>query len=960
MNEESSRSEVSVSSNSSMSGMSDDENLVGPLVPLGAEADPLAATASVDQVDSPKPKKKTLTMAELFALKNPSIDAALNLGGDGGFVQDEVPTVDLRVRSDDEEEAEDHFNVEDSAGVTHSRNSMGVVEEPVPLGGGNSGTNDDEDELSDIKHTMVDVNMDVSVLFDTAVGDNGEPELHNNTFLESPDKGGVVEGGEAGGGGLNLADPMSSTNGSGSEELEGYSRVVGKNEHGARSPLPKTPLLRRALSDSSPGGGSSGVSPSPRIKNLTSLIREQAEQISSLEFTKMSMIEDLDRKSRELNEKMIEVEVKDKEVERLRKNLVEARSSMKTQIDSTSSSARDKSDRVEELESEIDRLNNQVSDLQHESTLSKNRHERLAADAAQVRTELRDAKVELNSNHLDLSEYKLSCESLKEENESLKDQIEGTIAAHKEHQVMFSKVKAELKGVESRLADADMAKAVAEAALEEKNDELTAVISRGTHALESAKAALSKKQQDFVALDSHYYKMELETEELRRRVEGADRENERLRAQLGMVPNARVTAAAASRQQPESHMQQMQRALARERQQEREEEEEEEEEVEVYTPAPAPEPAPAPAPAPVPVVKRKPHVSRTTFEGLPPPPRSRASMGGDDDGGNPAPAPFVATKAMSPAVARARAHMAEQQQLQFDSSDSPSETGTNSAGIAAAAANAPTKRALRPKPRVNLGDWKREGYASEYEYAQATGSLQLESSSSDEIIDVPATSSSTKKAVRTMSDIYAAKLAASEQQQEANPQQQQGSGGGGGGGGGGRSNLDLDGGLARKAAEARRAIASSNRQHHDIFGSEAAPPPPPPRAPTVSSAPEHQQHEEPRINSDNSSRRGSNDMAVRVQRSSHKLTESSVDVGHSPWATEASSSDLAATYDALERNLTSLITERTSLREEQERLHGRGGKTLKERTRGVQVEMRLGEVDKDIRETRKELLTRPQ
>ena len=101
-------------------------------------------------------------------------------------------------------------------------------------------------------------------------------------------------------------------------------------------------------------------------------------------------------------------------------------------------------------------------------------------------------------------------------------------------------------------------------------------------------------------------------------------------------------------------------------------------------------------------------------------------------------------------------------------------------------------------------------------------------------------------------------------------------------------------------------------------------------------------------------------MAQRLQRSSNNQTRSSVDPGHSPWATDMSSSDLAATYDALERTLTSLITERTDLHHEAEKLHGRGGKTLKDRTRQVQVEIRLGELEKHISSSRKQLLSRPQ
>lgn len=41
------------------------------------------------------------------------------------------------------------------------------------------------------------------------------------------------------------------------------------------------------------------------------------------------------------------------------------------------------------------------------------------------------------------------------------------------------------------------------------------------------------------------------------------------------------------------------------------------------------------------------------------------------------------------------------------------------------------------------------------------------------------------------------------------------------------------------------------------------------------------------------------------------------------------------------------------------RLHQRGGKTLKDRTRFVQVEARMDELSKDIARTRKELTQKP-
>ena len=152
-----------------------------------------------------------------------------------------------------------------------------------------------------------------------------------------------------------------------------------------------------------------------------------------------------------------------------------------------------------------------------------------------------------------------------------------------------------------------------------------------------------------------------------------------------------------------------------------------------------------------------------------------------------------------------------------------------------------------------------------------------------------------------------------------------------------------NGALAKKAAEARRATASSNRQHHDIFGS----------APSRGKGAAEGGATDPNQNHES-------DMARRLQRSSKNQTGSSVDPGHSPWATEMSSNDLAAAYEGLEKTLTSLITERTGLQAEAEKLHGRGGKTLRDRTRLVQVDMRLGEVEREISSSRKQLLTRPQ
>lgn len=78
-----------------------------------------------------------------------------------------------------------------------------------------------------------------------------------------------------------------------------------------------------------------------------------------------------------------------------------------------------------------------------------------------------------------------------------------------------------------------------------------------------------------------------------------------------------------------------------------------------------------------------------------------------------------------------------------------------------------------------------------------------------------------------------------------------------------------------------------------------------------------------------------------------------------PFATEQSAAEISKVYADIDRKLTYLMTERTTLHEEYERLHQRGGKTLKERTRLTEVELRLGELNKEISSARKSLTSKP-
>jgi hypothetical protein len=82
-------------------------------------------------------------------------------------------------------------------------------------------------------------------------------------------------------------------------------------------------------------------------------------------------------------------------------------------------------------------------------------------------------------------------------------------------------------------------------------------------------------------------------------------------------------------------------------------------------------------------------------------------------------------------------------------------------------------------------------------------------------------------------------------------------------------------------------------------------------------------------------------------------------LSNSPFANDLTSAQINHTFDEMERRLTVMMTEKTTLNEEGERLHGRGLKTLKERTRLQAVEFRLSELSRDIGAVRKDLSAKP-
>lgn len=104
---------------------------------------------------------------------------------------------------------------------------------------------------------------------------------------------------------------------------------------------------------------------------------------------------------------------------------------------------------------------------------------------------------------------------------------------------------------------------------------------------------------------------------------------------------------------------------------------------------------------------------------------------------------------------------------------------------------------------------------------------------------------------------------------------------------------------------------------------------------------------------------GGSTAVAQVPSTTSDALSSTRSIGAAPFATEKSAAALSAAFEAIDRRLTELISEKALLREESARLHQRGGKTLKERTRLTQVEMRLGELDREISATRKQLTAKP-
>ena len=96
-----------------------------------------------------------------------------------------------------------------------------------------------------------------------------------------------------------------------------------------------------------------------------------------------------------------------------------------------------------------------------------------------------------------------------------------------------------------------------------------------------------------------------------------------------------------------------------------------------------------------------------------------------------------------------------------------------------------------------------------------------------------------------------------------------------------------------------------------------------------------------------------------VVTGSTRISQSYKPADRTPFATEASSSEIANDYDSLDKKLTGLINEKKTLLEESSRLFQKGTKTLKEKSRLTFIDGRVDDISKEISVTRKLLSAKP-
>ena len=745
------------------------------------------------------------------------------------------------------------------------------------------------------------------------------------------------------------------------------------------SPLKSLSFSRNSSARSDAGGGSPRSRPgSPsrlaQDSSLASLCKEQAEKISMLELSNVTLAEETAKSKAE----------RDDQAALAANLLAEAQKLRAVQVNSEKEAGRHMQTTAQQAQQELDAVRHTLDDAQFEARTAGEHAARLATENAAIRAELRNVKVELSSLNYDFSEVKVSHAAAEEESATLRDQVAVLVGTQREALAAATKAAIDVHVGESKVSALEAEKRQLESRVHVLVDEANNL----KQLLNASSAAHEKRQEEFAILDQRYSALELEysksSRASRRDVEALMRERQLGEGQRAPSPQrsrqgSGSSAFGGSSGEPRSvTMEELQkqgnvvsiqtipdnvRSLS------------------VPTPAAAaPSLAPAPASAPVPAsVLEKLEEDNSYITHTPTNIKTRnhrisggggtsSAVGESLNGG------YVSVDMRGPNDFNA--YTSDKSQIQQDPKSSAvlsgktqravqhqhhSNThifGTPQAGPATAhahtspqAANvaqqqsqqsqqtpiAPRRRVpteqynppVPPQPaapvlqssaqaqaqaqeqQVDLRRWREEGYPSEYAYAQATDSLRPQK----HVIKPPQRQEQKQQQSYQRPPPYSAAAAAASQLATSQS-----------------NNV-----LLPPPVPAPAAPVQVQQQHvsHMAAG-----------APARSNSPA-MMHHRGRVS-------GSN---IATSSSAEKM---GAVASASPWATSASSSELSARFDAIDKNLTVLITERTNLVDESSRLHQRGGKTLRERSRLAAVELRLSELEREISTDRKQLAARPQ
>ena len=570
---------------------------------------------------------------------------------------------------------------------------------------------------------------------------------------------------------------------------------------------------------------SPGIS-SPRTENFATLLREQGEKLSQLEYQNMTATEECVKLQGDVKEKENIISAQSTEIEKLKSSLMSAGGDNKKNNGS-----------IVDMQNEVEKLKIEVDDAKFESESLNARVERLNTDSTTLRADLRSTKMELNSNHLDLNDWKGKYEIEHAEVQAKCEQVDALSATQSESLSHSTKLQSEIQVLKTRLSTLEVEKAALtrdKMQLVEENSMYKKQVSVCIQQIDESETILRQKSAESIRIEQKCQHFERQLSRLNNsnndeeiKARNSFDENESLRRKLAYADNEIASMSAnlhkkmetiAVSRDPYVHVMENSNAhssVAKDAQ--------------TFNKPHSPK-----FQKPMTMEQFAVRRDQNQFDGV------QGSQTGDvsliksntiDSDMISHHAKPAASEYIKPPVSN-RHHISS---ISFDHGPVDSKP-------------APPPSVQATEPRINLSNWRSEGYPSEYAYAQAMGELQIRRGKPPEI----------------------------------------------------------------------QSTVPAQAQH-------------------LSQAPPYSQN----------------------ASASNNAFKASTD-SDAPWATESSSVELAKVYDETERVLTTYITEKTNLKDESDRLHQRGGRTLKERTRLVQVEYRLDELEKEISNTRKKLLARPQ